>query len=71
VKQASKPLSNKREYISKVFSLGKGKTVTAQIKARVIKVQLLVRSRTLCVLLLLIPQTPQLVRATIQVLSSN
>ncbi len=29
-----KPIANRREYTSKIFSLGKGKTVSAQIRAR-------------------------------------
>lgn len=45
-----KALTNKREYTSKVFSLGKGKTVTAQIKARAIASSTSQVLNTVCVI---------------------
>lgn len=45
-----KPLSNKREYTSKIFALGKGKSITAQIKARAISSSANTVKNTVCVI---------------------
>lgn len=45
-----KAAPNKREYTSKLFSLTKGKTVTAQIKARVIATSTSAVKNTVCVI---------------------
>ncbi|HMS31021.1 MAG TPA: DUF11 domain-containing protein [Candidatus Saccharibacteria bacterium] len=42
--------TDKRKYTSKVFSLGKGKTVTAQVKAKVIKTTTSQIKNTVCVI---------------------
>lgn len=42
--------TNKREYTSKIFSLAKGKTVTAQVKARVIASSTTAVLNTVCVI---------------------
>lgn len=45
-----KTLSNKREYTSKIFSLAKGQSVTAQIKARAISSSTTSIKNTVCVI---------------------